>query len=184
MKKILVADIMTREPITAKPSMNLLECSKKMIKKRIGSLLLVDKKRLVGFISEHDILWALVKKSKEDLKDIRAIDISRKKIATIRPTATVEEAFKKMKGLKFKRLPVTQEGILVGMLTVRDILSFRPEFYPELDELSQIREESKKLNRLKKIKGKLSEGICEECGNPAWLYRFNGMLVCESCMNS
>ncbi len=172
---------MTRQPITIKPDINLLECAKKMVKKRVGSLIIVNKKQLMGLIVQHDILWALIKKSKEKLKDIKAIDISPKKIITIRPTATVEEAFNKMKGLKVQRLPVTQEGELVGVLTLRDILNFKPEFYPELEELSQIREEPQKLKRLESREKKVIEGICEECGHRGFLHKFNGMLVCESC---
>lgn len=179
-----VSDIMTREPHTIKPETSLLECAKKMVKNRIGSFPIVEKKKLVGFITQRDILWAIVKKSAKDLKNIKVIDISRKKILTIRPTATIEEAFSKMKGKSPQRLPVTKKGELVGMLTVKDLLSFKPEFYPEIEELSKIREESEKLERIKKIKGRISEGICEECGNQNFLYKFNGMLVCESCMNS
>lgn len=67
MEHIFVSDVMTRDPITAKSDTNLLECAKRMVRKRVGSLLLVEKKKLVGIISEKDILWALVKKSKEDL---------------------------------------------------------------------------------------------------------------------
>ena len=77
MKDVLVSDIMTREPIIIKPTTNLLECARKMVRKRVGSLLLVDKKKLVGFISQKDILWALIKKSKEDLSNIKAITIPR-----------------------------------------------------------------------------------------------------------
>ncbi len=35
MKNILVVDIMTREPVTIDPSTNLLECAKKMVKKKV-----------------------------------------------------------------------------------------------------------------------------------------------------
>lgn len=183
MNRLLVSDVMTREPITTKPDTNLLECIKKMVKKHVGCLLLVDKKRLVGFISRKDILWVLTKKPKEDLSSIKAIDISPRKIATTRPEATIENALKKMKNLKFDRLPVIHNKELVGMLTVKDILNFHPEFYPELDELAKIREESQKLKFIKKAKERKSfyEGICEECGNHDVLYKVHGMLVCESC---
>lgn len=186
MKKILVADVMTRDPITIKPSTNLLDCAKKMVRKRVGSLLITDKKKLVGFISRKDILWALIKKSKKDLSKIKAIDISPKKIATIKPSFTIGEAIGKMKKLKFDRLPVIHEKELVGMITIKDILNFSPELYPELDEFAKIREESKKLRRIKKAKTRESmhEGICEECGNQDILYRVHGMLVCESCKDS
>jgi len=183
MKNITVADVMTREPVTIDPNKNLLECAKTMIKKRVGSLLIVNEKRLVGFVSEKDILWALVKKSKKDLSSIKAIDISPKKIATIRPSSSIEEALKKMKKLKFERLPVIHEKEFIGIITAKDILNFHPEFYPELEEFAQIKEETNKLKRVKKAKERKSihDGICEECGNQDLLYRFNGMLVCESC---
>ena len=186
MNNILVADIMTREPIVIKPELNLLECAKTMVRKRVGSLPILNKKRLVGFISEKDILWALIKKSKKDLVTIKVIDISPKKIATIKPSATIEEALKKMKKLKFEKLPVIHEGELVGMITIKDILNFNPEFYPELEEFARIREESKKLKRVKKAKDRIimHDGLCEECGNQDILQKIDGMFICESCKNS
>lgn len=186
MDNILVADVMTRDPITVKPTTNLLECAKKMVRKRTGSLLLVDKKKLVGIISEKDILWALVKKHKNDLSKIKAIDISSKKIATIKPTATIKETLEKMKKLKFRKLPVLQDGKLVGVITIRDILTFHPEFYPELEEFAQIREETKKLKRVKKAKERsaIVSGICEECGNQDMLFRIDGRMICDSCRSS
>lgn len=186
MYKILVSDIMTREPITEKPETNLLDCARKMVKKKTGSLLLTNKTKLVGIISRHDILWALTKQSKAGLKDIKAIDISPKKLAVIKPSATLDEALKKMKDSKFERLPVVENNKLVGIITVKDILSFNPEIYPELEEFARIREESRKLKLVKKAKGRepVHEGICEECGNHDILYRVKGMLICESCKNS
>lgn len=186
MNNIIVADLMTRNPFSVKPNMNLLECAKIMITRNVGSLLIVDNKRLVGFISQGDILWALTKtSSKEDLAKINVIDISPKKIATIKPTATIREAINKMNHFKFERLPVIHNGELVGMITIKDILNFQPEIYPEIEEFSQIREETEKLNRLKQARAKRTrmQGICEECGATDWLYRSNGMLICESCRN-
>ena len=182
MKNILVSDIMTRDPEVIKPETDLLECAKKMVKKRVGSLLIIDKKKLVGFLDERDILWALVKKSKQDLSKIKAIDISPRKIATVRPDVGIDEAMKKMKKFKFKKLPVILNNELVGMITIKDILNFHPEFYPELEELAKIREQTKKLKRVKSREAKsMVEGVCEECGNQELLYRSHGMLVCGSC---
>jgi CBS domain-containing protein len=180
MKNILVSDVMTREPITIPSNANLHECARIMVKKKVGSLLLVEKKTLLGFISEKDILWALIKKSKDDLSKIRAIDISPKKIAIIKPSNTITEAIEKMKRLKFEKLPVIDNNELVGMLTIKDILNFNPEFYPELEEFARIREESDKLKRIKKAK-QPREGICEECGNQDLLYHQDGRLICGSC---
>lgn len=186
MKRLLVSDIMTRSPVIVKPDISLLECAKIMVKDRVGSLLLVRNKRLVGFISRRDILWAIVKKSKEDLADIKAIDISPRKIATLRPGNTVSEAIKKMKSVKFDRLPVIYKTELVGLLTIRDILMFQPEAYRELDELETIREEAEKLRRFRKAKDRkdVYEGECDCCGTQGILSKKNDKLVCEKCMHS
>jgi CBS domain-containing protein len=183
MERVLVSDVMTRDPIISKPDKNLLDCAKIMVRKRVGSLPLIEKKKLVGFVSRKDILWALIKKSRKDLSKITAIEISPKKIATIKPNATIKEALEKMKKTKFLTLPVIHEGQLVGMITARDILNFHPELYPEIKELDQIREESNKLKRIQKAK-QVKEGVCEECGNYDVLTMVHGNLICENCRES
>ncbi|PIN90075.1 hypothetical protein COU57_04580 [Candidatus Pacearchaeota archaeon CG10_big_fil_rev_8_21_14_0_10_32_14] len=182
-QKIKVSDVMTRSPIIATPVTSLLDCAKLMVKKKTGSLLVVDNNRLVGFVTNDDILWALVRKSKKDLSSIKAIDIAVKKIATIKPEAPLSEALTKMKKFKFRRLPVIQNGKLVGIITMRDILSFTPEIYPELNEIEMLREEEEKLKRFREAKTRKTkyEGICEECGNGDILFEVDGRMICESC---
>lgn len=175
---------MTRNPIKISPDDDLLKCARTMVRKKVGSLLLVENKKFIGFISSQDILWALVKRPKEELEHIRARDISPKKIIKVKPEAPLNEALDKMKKYKFERLPVVEKGELVGMITARDILNFYPEFYQELNEFAKIREESEKLKRIKGSTGKTQrEGICEECGNTDILYKVDGMLLCEGCAN-
>ena len=184
MKNILVSDIMTREPRKIAPDTNLLECAKIMVREKAGSLVITNReKNLLGFIARRDILWALVKKSKDDLGKIKAIDISPRKIATIRPDATVSEAITKMKLLGFDRLPVVSKKELVGIITVKDVLNFHPEIYPELEEFAKIKEESEKLERVKMKRFSREEGTCERCGEKSSLRKFNGMLICDNCMN-
>ena len=183
MSKVTVADIMTRNPIKVGPETNLIECARKMVRKRVRNLPIIKNKKLLGLISQKDILWALIKKSKEDLSQIKAIDISPKKIITLKPNLTIKQAMEKIKNSRFYRYPVIENDEIVGMITVRDILKFNPEFYPEFEELDRIKEEEKKLKRIDEEKMQKSgrEGICEECGNYGILIKHNGTLVCESC---
>ncbi len=185
MNKLLVSDIMTREPLTAKPDARLLDCVRKMVSKRIGSILLVQDKRLVGLISNKDVMWAISKKDVKDLREVKAIDVSPRKLATIKPNVSVKIAWEKMKKLKFERLPVIHNGELVGLITIKDILNFNPEVYSELEEIEKIKEQSAKLKRVRsRDLNSVVQGICEECGNPDILQNFNGMMICESCANS
>lgn len=184
MKHIRVSDVMTREVISVKPTASLLDCAKIFVKKKVGSLVVVDKKKLVGIITQRDVLWALTKKSVKDLSKIKVIDISRRKIATMKPSATLDDALKKMKKLKFRRLPVVHGSEMVGMLTIRDILTYNPQVYPELDELERIREETEKLKRVRKAKNRefMHEGMCEECGVTDILQKIDGRLLCNTCV--
>ena len=186
MEKILVSDVMTREPVTISSSASLLDCAKKMARSRVGSLLLIDKKKLAGFITQRDILWALVKNPRSDLSKIAAKDLSPKKIMTIKPDANLKEAVSRMNKTKFDRLPVINGNELVGIVTAKDILNFHPEVYPEFEEMSKIREEQEKLKRINRAEESsvVVDGICEECGERDTLYRSNGMLVCSSCRDS
>jgi CBS domain-containing protein len=186
MHDILVADVMTRNPITITPKYNLLECTKVMVKKRVGGVPIIDKEEnLVGFIARRDILWAIIKKSKEALDKINVMDISRRKIAVINPSATLQQTYEKMQNTKFTTLPVILKNKLVGIITAKDILNFNPELYPEWDEFKQIKEESEKLKRIEKArKGRdIIEGICEECGKSDLLIKVGGILLCEDCRN-
>ncbi len=186
MENVLVSDVMTRNIITASQDDDLATCAKKMINKKIRSLLLVDGKKLIGILTEKDILWALLKKQKKDLSKIKAVDISPRKLKTIKPNVTVKEAINRINKMKFDRLPVTNNGELLGIITVKDILGFHPEFYPEFEEHAKIKEEEEKLKRLKHAKNRevVSDSICEECGARGPLYRFNGVLACASCVDS
>jgi CBS domain-containing protein len=186
MNHVLVSDIMTRQLISVEPDTNLLDCAKKLVRKKVGSLLLLEGKKLKGFISTQDILWAIVKKSSYDLTKIRALDISPRKIVTIKPEATLEEAIKKIKRFKFHKIPVVKNKEVVGLIALRDIVSFYPEMNAHFREVEEIKEETDKIKRLEGTQEKAAarDGICEECGSRGQLYRFNGMLVCSSCMSS
>ncbi|MGA7896736.1 MAG: CBS domain-containing protein [Candidatus Nanoarchaeia archaeon] len=177
---------MTRQITSVDPDTTLLECAKKMVSKKIGSLLLIKDKSLKGFISNEDILWAVIKKSKEDLSKIKASDISPRKIITIKPEASLEEAVEKIRKFKFHRLPVVKKGEVIGLITTRDILNFYPELNAQFKQVESIKEETEKLKRLGEAEERevLKDGICEECGSRDALYRANGMLVCASCLSS
>ena len=185
---IKVGDIMTRNFVSVKPDTTLMDCAKKMIKKRVGSLILEENQKLCGILTEHDILWAMTKKPKMDLHKIKAKDIAARKLYTIKPIKDLQDALKKMKKHKFKRLPVVVKNKVIGILTLKDIMRIEPMLFDSAREILQVKEESEKLKRKEVSKGQsggwLKEGMCEECGNFDLLYEVNGVLVCENCRDS
>lgn len=180
---IKVGDIMTRNFFSVSPETSILECAKKMTKKRVGSLILEEKGILKGIITEGDIIWALTKKSKRDLSNIKASEIAPRKLVTIKPSADLYEALQKMNRTKYRWLPVTIKKNIIGFLTLKDILKIEPGLFEIAGDYFKIREESKKLERRKTGK-KFTEGLCEDCGNYGLLYNIDGRIICDSCRDA
>ena len=185
-RNLRVSDVMTRNPVTISPDMDAIKCARTFIKKRVGSLILVEDKKIRGFLAEKDIIWALTKKPSKELRKIKAKDIASRKVKTVKPTVDLATALRIMKKTGYRRLPVVYKGNLVGMVTVKDILRVEPDLYANISDVMGIKEEAEKLKRHETMADKpesLRQGICEECGNYDWLYKVDNRVICESCMD-
>jgi len=180
--RIRVGDIMTRKFIHLKPETELIRCAKTMIKKRIGSLVLKENDDIKGIITERDIIWAVAKKGGKNLSEVQAKDIASRKVISIKPEASLDEALIRMNKKKVRSLPVISNKKLIGYITFKDILKFRPSLLESLREFQNIKEESKKLKRSESaIKGNFIEAPCEGCGNFDILSEIDDKMICESC---
>lgn len=180
MRKISVGDVMTRNVVTALPDASLHDCAKIMVKHDVNSLLIVSGKRLVGILTSGDILRAITKNPNIDLKKLKSYSFASKKIAVIKPSSDISQAVEKMKYLNFRRLPVISNGELLGVVTLKDILSVEPGLYAETNHLMDaIREFDVKLRQTEKQWP--LEGLCENCGAFSELLRVQGQLLCADC---
>lgn len=175
---IAVGEVMTRNLISVEPTENLMNCSKKLVKNRVNTLLVAKDERLLGIITSTDILKVIVSKH-HNLSKLNAIDIATRKVAVIKPSATIHEALSKMREYNLRRLPVISQSRLIGLITLKDILKVDPSLYGEVGELAEIKEEEIKLNKLKNI-GPI-EGFCEYCGAFSELVKVGNQSLCTDC---
>lgn len=180
-RQIAVGDIMTRNLAAVAPKATLLECAKKMVRERVGSVIVAQDRKLIGILTQKDILWAITKKPGIDLRKVHAIDFCAKRIAVIKPSAAITEAFEKMKHYGFRRLPVLSKGELIGVLTLKDILAIEPAFYSKSSDLFGLREAEDKIRKLSKHEIWETEGLCEECGALSDLLRVENKMLCRDC---
>lgn len=176
---IRVGDLMTRNFVHVSPDKNLHDCAKIMLKKRVGSLVISEDDVLKGILTEKDIIWAVIKKSKKDLKDILAKDLMKKKVVTVKPSDDVVDVLKKVKKKKLRRFPVVEHNKVIGMITTKDILRIDPGLYDMISETVKIKEESKKLKNMPSVPRKY--GTCEECGSIDLIYKDGEAWICSSC---
>ena len=180
--RVRVGDVMTRNFVHVKPETTILDCAKKMIKNRVGSIVIKEGNILHGILTEKDIIWALTKKSNKGLETISAKDIARKKIITVKPESTIDSALDKMNKFKIRRMPVISNQKIIGYVTLKDIVKFMPGVFESSREFERIKEETEKMQRSESaLKGIFHESPCEECGNYDILESVDGRMICESC---
>jgi len=115
-----VKDVMDKEVVTVLPDESVREISKMLVKNRLSGVPVVDKKdRLVGFISERDIITAV--KAKDFLKK-KAKDIMNKKVFSVKEDMLAEEVTKIFTDYPFRYLPVIKEGKVIGIVSRKQII--------------------------------------------------------------
>ena len=169
-----VGDAMTLKPVTISPKKSVQACAQLMIKNKVGSLLVIDGKKLLGMITEKDIMRQVVAKHLS-AKKLTAKDIMVKRLKTIAPNKDLFYVMNFMKKHKITRLPVLHEKRLQGYLTISDVLKVQPT----LLEIAQERG----VFKLSKRKEKYIEGLCENCESYAQLQENNGNFICEECID-
>ncbi len=131
-KKGVVREIMMGSPVTLKPDETLDLANDVISLGRIRHIPIVEDGRLVGVLSERDMLgpaattiFGLKHKSKSALlKTFLIKDVMKKKVVTVTPDTPIKDAAHLMKEKKIGCVPVVNEGSLVGLVTTTDILRY------------------------------------------------------------
>jgi len=121
--KDIVGNVMSRTGRTAPADEPLRAAIALMAENDIGSVVVMRNRSPVGIITERDIMKALDRKSGQALDGLCA-DLASKPLITVSPDLEVWDAFTIMLRNKIRRLPVTRDGRLAGILTERDLFNW------------------------------------------------------------
>lgn len=132
--EIKVGDIMSKNVISATREASIIEVAKLMEKYNVGSIVVADKKKAEGIITERDIVRKLIGAGKESSK-AKAADAMSSPLKVITAEASIETAAKAMREYRIKRLPVISENNeLVGLISEGDIMRVFPSIVDLLEE--------------------------------------------------
>lgn len=115
----LLSEIMTRKLITVDISERVEEALRLMIKYDVGSVIVTDKERPVGIITERDVTRASLRG--DSLLRLPVRSLMSRPIQTVSSDTEIWRAFEVMLKLDVRRLPVVDDGKLVGMVTEKDL---------------------------------------------------------------
>jgi len=141
---MLVKRAMNRKVFVADPNITIKEAAKVMTHYRIGSLIVLEEKKLVGILTERDILWKVVAGGLDPGTTLIQ-DVMTKKVITIKSDQTIEEAVELMVENQIKKLPVLDHNKLVGIVTATDLISFQPKVIDALAKMMLFKEDQTKV---------------------------------------
>jgi len=131
---MLVKEAMTKKVIVINPDTTIKDAAKIMSQYRVGSIVVLEDEKLVGIITELDIIWKVVA-GELDPKTTLVRDVMSKNVVTINADQTLEDATDVMVENKIKKLPVIEGNKIIGIITATDIISIQPKLIESLAKL-------------------------------------------------
>ncbi len=122
------ADIMTKDVTVIQEDETLREAAERLASDDIGVLPICDSnKQIRGVLTDRDIVVHVIARGK-DPANTRARELEQGEIITLRPEDSIEHACDLMAQYKVRRLPVVEDGRVVGMVSQADVAkSVSPE---------------------------------------------------------
>jgi len=107
------------------PTATIAEVVQELARRRIGAVLVMDAaEQLLGIVSERDIVASLAANGPVTL-EMTAGQLMTRAVKTATPRTTVAEAMTMMTAGRFRHLPVVEGGILLGIISIGDVVKAR-----------------------------------------------------------
>ena len=167
---VLVKEVMTKNIKSIDVSDPIENAAMLMKKYRVGSVLVMSGKKVVGILSTRDIVYKHTAMGKGKL----AKDIMSKNLIKISPNKTIEEAARLMVSKSIEKLPVFDRDKLVGIITNNDILKVEPALFNILLERMKM--------GARRARAETDFAQCEVCGNYSDdVKEVDGVYTCAEC---
>ncbi len=118
-----VEEIMTRRVVSVSRTTSIAETARRMRDEKVGSVLVVERGKLVGLITDRQITHTAIAEGL-DPKKVEVQEYMTEDFIPLTPEMDLVKAAKLMQELAIRRLPVVERGKPVGILSVSDLAFF------------------------------------------------------------
>ena len=115
-----IRDVMTGNPTTCEPTATVVDAAKVMAREDVGSVPIVEGGRLVGLVTDRDIIVRTVSEGR-DVKTTTVNDVASKNLVTVAPDEDLERALQLMAKHQVRRIPVVEGDRVVGIVAQADV---------------------------------------------------------------
>jgi CBS domain-containing protein len=115
-----VREVMTSNPESCSPQASVVDAAKVMAKEDVGPIPVVDSGRLVGILTDRDIVVRVVAEGR-DPQSTSVGEVASADLATVSPDEDLDRALQLLTERQVRRLPVVEGETLVGVVAQADI---------------------------------------------------------------
>lgn len=112
------------EVISVTPDSAIPDVVRVLVDRRIGAVLVMEGDKIAGVLSERDIVRCLAERGGEALA-LAARDLMTAEVETTSPDESVDQAMSHMTRRRIRHLPVLDQGRLVGIVSIGDLVKAR-----------------------------------------------------------
>lgn len=183
-REVSVAEVMNKAVIVMDINSDIPAVAREMISRDAGSVIITENGKAMGIITERDLVKGIVTENKKP-DDVRASEILSTPLITVEPETSIVEASEIMLKANIKRLPVLENGRIIGMISNTDILIVTPGLNTILKELIDMNREAlfstPSIEEISEAED-FQTGICESCNVFSYDLRFvDGRYLCGNC---
>ncbi len=135
-----VSDIMSTAVVTCDVGASLYDAAERMLRERVGSVVVARDGDPVGIVTETDVLRVGVQTGRT-FDEVPVRNAMSHPLETVGPSASVQTAVRTMKREGIKKLPVVERLSVIGIVTATDVLYAHREFADEIRRVEQQRSE-------------------------------------------
>ena len=168
--QVPLREVMKSNPLMIGIDATVAQAAKAMCTEEVGSVIIIRQEKPIGIVTEEDIACKVVAK---DFKPstVRVDKIMSTPLITVSADKTVGDAAHMMVKHKVRRLPVVEHHKVIGIVTVRDLLTVSNELNELLEDLIEINREEI-----------VEPGMCSRCSQMSDdLKRIDTQMLCPRC---
>ena len=183
-RELSVAEVMNKAVIVMDIKSDIPAIAREMISRDAGSVIVIDNGSAMGIITERDLVKGIVAQNRKP-SEVNASGVLSTPLMTVDPATSIVEASRVMLKANIKRLPVLENGVIIGVISNFDILMVTPGLNTILRDLIDMNREALLSIPPKEEMPDFDNSrinVCESCDSASIDLRYvDGRYLCGNC---
>jgi CBS domain-containing protein len=118
---LTVRQVMNPDIVVCDAATSIIDVAGLMHDRDVGDVLVTDDNRLIGIVTDRDIVVRCIAQAIGPIGTVTAADVASREVATVQPDTDAEQAVRIMRAASIRRLPVVENDTPIGVVSIGDV---------------------------------------------------------------